>query len=119
MEVNVGPVILINKFTVNFLDRFLALRRLIVDYLFIYLFIYLVTSSRRRLILYVNNNSKCFYCYRPIMFDDQIVNQKGKRIPLNPEDHTYHRCGPVRSSSSSPLPTFFGKQVRRFNIIIR
>jgi hypothetical protein len=55
----------------------------------------------------VNNNSKCFYCDRPIMFDDQIVNQKGKRIPLNPEDHTYHRCGPVRSSS--PLPTFFGK----------
>ena len=37
MELNVGPVILINKFTVNFVDRFLALRRLIVDYSFIYL----------------------------------------------------------------------------------
>ena len=23
------------------------------------------------------------------MFDDQIVNQKGKRIPLNPEDHSF------------------------------
>jgi hypothetical protein len=61
----------------------------------------------RQLILYVNRLFKCFYCGKNI-FDDLLINpQTGKRVPLNPEDHTRNKCGPV--SSSSPLPTFFGK----------
>jgi hypothetical protein len=30
----------------------------------------------------------CFYCNKPIMFDNLIINlQTGKRAPLNPEEH--------------------------------
>jgi hypothetical protein len=46
------------------------------------------------------------YYGKNIFFDDRIISLRtGKRLALNAEDHTRHKCGPV---SSSTLPTFFG-----------
>jgi hypothetical protein len=40
------------------------------------------------------------------MFNDKITNPKmDKRIALNPDDHTYHKCEPYRTIHI----TFFGK----------
>jgi hypothetical protein len=38
----------------------------------------------------------CYYCSKPITFNDKITNPKmDKRIALNPDDHTYHNVGHI------------------------